>query len=238
MWGAHTYGGQLVYTHNRFPPGHRRSLGLSQRAVRTRVVTRRFGFSVGGSRRRKTAAKSPCKHSPRVARQPSHSAQRRAPQSTHTGYSAGSTPKCAGSEPSACCLAAPVRFSFKPAPRPATCRHKHRGHPSDLRQASDTHQQRLANGQCTKVAAFHAKCATPAPRRLAPRARKLAAEDNARRRRAEGHERRRSIIGATLLSYPVRVKLPAPASHTAYLRGSRVSGLDAPGCSSRGATGR
>ena len=80
------------------------------------------------------------------------------------------------------------------APRPATRRHKHRGHPSKLRQASDTHQQRLANGRCTKVPAFHVKCITPAPRRLAQRARKQAAEDNARRRRAERHEGRRSII--------------------------------------------
>ena len=209
---VYSFGVQLVPTHNRFPPGHRSILGQSQRAVRTRVVTRRFGFSVGGSRRRKTTAKSPCKHPPRVARQPSHSAQRRAPQS-------GSKPKCAGSEPSACCLAAHARFSLKPAPRPATRRHKHREHPSKLRQASDTHQKRLANGRCTKVAAFHVKCITQAPRRVAQRARKQAAEDNARRRRAEGHEGRQSIIGATLPNLPSQDKLPAPASHTAYLRG-------------------
>ena len=230
--------GQLVYTHNRFPPGHRSSLGQSQRAVRTRVVTRRFGFPVGGCRQRKTAAKSHCKQSPRLARQPSHAAQRRAPPSTHTGYSAESKPKCAGSEPSACCLIEPACFYLKPAPRPAKRRQKHRIHRSKLRQASDTHQHWLANGRCRKVAAHREKCATPVQRRLAPRARKRAAEDEARERRAEGHEGRGSIIGATLPVLPSPDKLPAPASHRSYVRGSRVSGLDASGCFRCGATGR
>ena len=46
----------FVPIYNHLPPGHRRCLGQSQRALRTRVVTRRLGFPVGGSQLSSTEA--------------------------------------------------------------------------------------------------------------------------------------------------------------------------------------
>ena len=178
---------------------------------------------MGSRRQPKTAAKSP--YTPRVARQPSQVAERRAPPSTHTDFIAESKLKCAGSEPSASRQAMPVRPSLKPAPRPATRRRKHLEE-----HASNTHRQRrkwTVRKSCSISREVHNPCAKAAGA-------KRVQTDSARR---GAWKRGRKAGHGSSSSRPIWPEFCCPDSLSLYLCVQCVSGLHASACSSCGAEG-
>lgn len=87
------------------------------------------------------------------------------------------------------------------------------------------------SGVCEKKLQHFTQSALPIQRRLAPRARKREAENGARGRRAEGHERSGFHHRSNITCLLSQAKLPAPTSHTvcATLQATCVANVSAGG---------